>query len=228
MADENPPVTTPATGAPQTTPATGTEPAAPSHRDWNAMAQNTRQTNETMQRLASSLEAVLGKMVSPGSGTQPAPAPAAAQATPTITAPADAGVTERLVRLERDLAVKSAIADYGLSGDQRTAFEEMAAMVPSDRIAAIAEKVSRLKPAAAAAMAAVSSATAPVATAPTVKPGSTNTGAAAPASAPIVPDRIEDIPREVWKQMTPAEQRQKYEAMKRANGQGNPFAAPRK
>lgn len=207
----------PATGATPT--AAGSEPAAPSHRDWNGLAQNQRQLNETMQGLAKTLGDLLPKLVSPGAPQQK-PEPSVQSA---ATGTPDAGVIERISRLERDNAVKSAIVDHSLTGDARATFEEMAALVPSDQIKSIAEKIARLSPGAAPTTA--PAAAAPIA--PTVKPGSSNAGPAAPSATPIIPDRLEDIPKDVLRNMSAKELRDRYDAQKRALGQGNPFAQAR-
>lgn len=223
MADDIAPGTPAATAAP-TVPVAGNEAANPSHRDWNAMSQNMRQANDAIQSLTKILSDLPAKLVAPA-----APVKAErSEATPANGTVDTAAVVERVAKLERALAVKSAIVDHKLSGDALTTFEEMAGLVASDQLNAIAEKIAKLqRPADTNAGA---PATAPAATAPTtpsVKPGTSNAGPAAPGAAPIIPDRIEDISREVLRTMSVSELREKYEKQKRAAGQGNPFAAAR-
>lgn len=226
MADETTPGTPPAGTAPTSSQPAGNEPANPSHRDWNALAMNMRQVNEGVSSLAKILADLPGKLVAPAATSAPKPDKVEATAP---NAPADAGLVDRMAKLERQLAIKSAIADLSLTGEARATFEEMAGLVQSDQIQAIAEKIAKLHKATPAASAAGDSAAQkpPETTAPSVKPGSSNTGAGAPGAAPIIPDRIEDIPKDVLRTMSLPELREKYEKQKAAAGMGNPFAQAR-
>ncbi len=183
------------------------------------MAANARQTYDAVTTLTKTLEGLIPKLVSPGA---PAPAAAPAGKPETLPAqPADAGyatLSAQVTALQRDIAVKSAIADHGFTGELRTTFEDLVSGSSADQVKSIAEKLSKLKPAAAAP---------PNAAAPTVRPGTSNAGPAAPGAAPLIPDRLRDIPPEVLRGMSMQEIRDKYEAQKRAQGQGNPWAAAR-
>jgi hypothetical protein len=215
MADDITPVA-PVTAAQP--PAVG-EPAAPSHRDWNQTSQNIRQLNDNLGKFGEVLQSALAKLVAPA---PEAPKPAAPDTGVIITkkgAEADE-LASRMTKLERDYAIKSAIVEHGLAGDARAAFEELATDAPTEKIGSLAARVAKLKPSAAAALAA-STVVAP-------PPGSSNPGPSAPGPAAIIPDKITDIPADVWRAMTPAEQRQKYESqLRKAGNKGNPFAAMR-
>lgn len=183
------------------------------------MAANARQTYDAVTTLTKTLEGLLPKLVAPAA---PAPAAAPVAKSDPPAQPADAGyatLSAQVTALQRDIAVKSAIADHGFTGELRTTFEDLVGGASADQVKSIAEKLSKLKPAAAA--------PASAAAAPTVKPGTSNAGPAAPGAAPIIPDRLRDIPPEVLRGMSMQEIRDKYEAQKRAQGQGNPWAAAR-
>jgi hypothetical protein len=189
------------------------------------MAASQRQTMDAVNNLTRTLEGLLPKMISPG------PAPKSESPNPPATPPVDANglaaLSAEVAALKRDRAVISAVADYGFSGDLRTVFEEMTSGVAPEQVKSIAEKLAKLKPAAGTAPTTPSPTTPTAPTAPTVKPGSSNAGPASPGAAPIIPDRLRDIPPDVLRTMSMRDIKEKYEAQKRAAGQGNPWAMAR-
>jgi hypothetical protein len=193
------------------------------------MAATTRATNDAVTALNKTLQDILPRLVAPGAAPAAAKPETPAPAASNTQQPADAGLaalTVEVAQLKRDNAIKTAIADHGFTGEIRTAFEELIADAPAAQVASIAAKLAKLKPAASAAPAAVPAGGTPAAQ-PKVQPGASNGGPAAPAAAPIIPDRLRDIPAEVLRGMSMAEIREKYEAQKRAQGQGNPWAQAR-
>lgn len=192
-----------ATAAPTTTDKTptGDEPAAPSHRDWNAMTQNLR---EVKKQLAEVL-------------AQKPPEPKAEKPKAETTDEKYAALESQLKEMKRTAELKESYADLGIKpGPGRELIEMAVKAANPENVREFVEKY-------AATLVAQPAATAPAA--PQKPKVTTDTGAPAVDPKNTIPDDLRYMPVEVWKGMTPEERRKRWEKFSGQGAHSNPWRA---
>lgn len=196
-------------------PAAGVEPAAPSHRDWNALASNIRELTSSFKQVAESLGkgAVTASAPAPKDEPKPANAPASSSGNNEAMA--------RVAELERNLALRDAFLEHGITDPEIRGLISDAAKAngSTDVGSFVAKYAAKLKPPAAA------PAAAPAATpAPAVSSGTAGTGIGGAPARVQQPNNVLAIDPAAWSAMSPEEKRAAHQRQMRGNGNHNPFA----
>lgn len=216
MSDEITPV-----AAPAAAPAPTADAAAQPLLNYKEVVELRKETRETRDLLKQLLE----------KGGRPETAPVAATPAPKDPPKGDELTTRfqalegELATMRRDGALKDAFLEHGITDpDLRDLLKSVASNAnPTDVAAIVAKYAGKLKPAA------PQSTSTTEAAKQAVTPGTTNTGAAGGEARTQIPNDILAVPAETWKQLTPEEQRRRYEADKRDKGGNfNPVAERRR
>lgn len=193
-----------ATAAPTTTNTTptGDEPAAPSHRDWNALTQNVRDFKKLAQQILDSQKPVEPKAEKPK-----------VEATDDKYAALQAQFNE----MKRTAELKESYADLGIKpGPTRELLELAVKAANPENVREFVEKYA----------ATLVAQPAPTAQAAPIKPKvTTDTGAPAVDPKNTIPDDLRYMPIEVWKGMSPEERRKRYEKFSGQGVNANPWRA---
>ena len=188
----------------------GDEPAQPSHRDWNRLAQGMRETNDAVKAALAALQA--GSVPQKQKGTE--------------TVPNESAALAEISKMRSELAFRDALDAAGVSDTkQRTVLQKMwKADAPADVETWMPEAVDL----AGFKKAATVPVTTPVTTPVTIPTAASNTGAPVSSPSTDLPANPLEWPPAVVEKMITEDFRKALEKHRATSGRGNPFLAMRK